>query len=349
MGLIGKRGAFLARGSQDSWLIIAPDVAEALAAGAPVVALESTIISHGMPYPQNVETARAVEAEVLQAGAVPATIAVIDGKARVGLGEGELEKLGRANTHDGVQGYGAQGDRAQGDGDRAARVAKAGRRDLAVLLAKGLSGATTVSGTMAIAARAGIRVFATGGIGGVHRGAAETFDISSDLTELARTPVAVVCAGAKAILDLPLTLEYLETLGVPVVGVGTDEFPAFYTPKSGLFLEHRVDSPAEAARLLWYKWNALGDGGGVVFANPVPAGDALDARAVTAAVEEALAQARREGVAGKAVTPFLLKRVVELTGGASLAANISLVKNNARFAARLAKEYARLARQAGGR
>lgn len=314
----------------DSWLIIAPEVAEATAGGEPVVALESTIISHGMPYPQNVETALAVEDEVRRAGAVPATIAIIDGRARVGLGRPELERLGRA--------HGAHGD----DGDLA-QVAKAGRRDLAVLLATGRTGATTVSGTMALAARAGISVFATGGIGGVHRGAAETFDISSDLTELARTPVAVVCAGAKAILDLPLTLEYLETVGVPVFGVGTWEFPAFYTPRSGLTLEHRVDSAAEAARVLWLKWRALGEGGGAVFANPVPSEDALDGLVVSAAVEEALAEARREGVAGKAVTPFLLRRVTEITGGASLRANISLVKNNALFAGLLAKEYALLA------
>lgn len=301
----------------DRWLDTTPEVAAALAAGAPVVALESTIIAHGMPWPRNVETALAVEAEVRAHGAVPATVAVIGGRLKAGLGRDEIERLGRAG----------------------AAVPKVSRRDLAVRVARGDDGATTVAATMLIAARAGIRVFATGGIGGVHRGAAQTFDISADLSELARTPVAVVCAGAKSILDLGLTLEVLETHGVPVVGYGADTLPAFFTRDSGHALALRLDAPGDVARLMRAQWG-LGLPAGLVIANPIPEAHALPRAVAERATEQALAEAAAQGVAGKDVTPFLLARVNQLTGGDSLASNVALVLNNARVAAAIAAAYA---------
>ncbi len=298
-------------------LALAPEVAAALAAGAPVVALESTLISHGLPWPTNLEAARAIEADVRAEGAVPATVAIIDGRLRAGLGAQELEALARAGP----------------------TLAKASRRDLPLLLAEGGNGATTVAATMIVAAAAGIRIFATGGIGGVHRGAAHSFDVSADLAELARSPVAVVCAGAKAILDLPATRELLETLGVPVIGFGTDEWPAFWSRGSGLAVDRRLDTPAAVARVLQTKWSA-GLAGGVLVAQPIPAEHALPRECVEAAVAQALAQADGAGIRGSALTPFLLARVVEATGGASLQANVALVRANARLAARIAAALA---------
>ncbi|HDX8342391.1 TPA: pseudouridine-5'-phosphate glycosidase [Aeromonas dhakensis] len=297
----------------NAYLDIQPVVAEALAAGKPVVALESTIISHGMPYPQNVETARQVEQVVRDNGAVPATIAIIDGRLKVGLDEGALEALGRAGH----------------------AATKCSRRDIPFVLANKGLGATTVASTMIIAAMAGIRVFATGGIGGVHRGAQETFDISADLQEFAQTPVAVVCAGAKSILDIGLTLEYLETQGVPVIGYQTEELPAFYTRESGFKVDYRLESPAAIAEALHLKWE-LGLAGGAVVANPIPAQFAMPKADIDAAIAQALREADEQGVKGKASTPFLLARVCELTGGNSLAANIQLVLNNAALGARIA-------------
>jgi pseudouridine-5'-phosphate glycosidase len=301
-------------------LLLAPEVAAALAAGGPVVALESTIISHGMPYPRNLETARRVEAAIRAEGAVPATVAVLDGRLRVGLGAAELERLATARD-----------------------LAKLSRRDLAVAIATGGSGATTVAATMIGAALAGIAVFATGGIGGVHRGGESSLDISADLEELARTPVAVVCAGAKAILDLPRTLEYLETRGVPVIGFGTDAFPAFYTRDSGLAVDRRADSAAEVAAIMAAA-RRLGLGGGLLVANPIPEAHALPRATVEAAIATALADAERDGIRGKAVTPFLLARLEAITGGASLAANIELVASNARVGAAIAVAAAALRR-----
>jgi pseudouridylate synthase len=298
-----------------------PDVAHALASGRPVVALESTIISHGMPYPQNVATARQVEAEVRAGGAVPATIAIVDGRLKAGLTDEQIEALG------------------QGGRD----MAKVSRRDLPFIVAAGRSGATTVAATMIVAAQAGIAVFATGGIGGVHRGAAQSFDVSADLQELARTPVAVVCAGAKSILDLRLTLEYLETHGVPVVGYRTEWLPAFYTRDSEFRVDYRLDSAAQVARAMHAKWQ-LGLGGGLVVANPIPEAFAMPRERIDGAIAQALHEAQVQGVTGKDSTPFLLARVTELTGGDSLAANIQLVLNNARLAAQIATEYAALAR-----
>ncbi len=295
---------------------LSPEVASALAAGKPVVALESTIISHGMPYPRNLETALRVEAAVREAGATPATIAVIGGKLKAGLGREEIEILARGGRD----------------------IIKVSRRDLPRLVAGGLTGATTVAATMIIAELAGIRVFATGGIGGVHRGAESSWDISADLEELGRTSVAVVCAGAKAILDLPKTLEYLETKGVPVVGYRTSELPAFYTSRSGLMLEERVDSLEEAARLLVAKWG-MGLSGGVLFANPIPEAYSMEPGTIGAAIEAALAAAAAGGISGKEVTPFLLGKVKELTGGESLESNIELVLHNARLAAAIAKAF----------
>jgi len=297
-----------------------PDVAAALAAGQPVVALESTIISHGMPWPQNVETALAVEAEVRSQGAVPATCAVIDGRLKAGLAPAEIERLGRSRHE----------------------VAKLSRRDLPIAVARGGSGATTVAATMIIANLAGIRVFATGGIGGVHRGAADSFDISADLQELSRTPVAVVCAGAKAILDIRLTLEYLETHGVPVIGYGTDRLPLFFTRDSEFGVDVRLDTPQQVARVMQSAWD-MGLGGGLVVANPIPAEHSLPSDVVERAIAQALAEAQAQGIAGKAVTPFLLARVNVLTGGDSLAGNIQLVRHNARLAAFIAAAYAALA------
>ena len=298
-------------------LHINTEVAAALQAGQAVVALESTLIAHGMPWPANAETARRLEAEVRAHGAAAATIAVLGGKLCVGLSGAQLDDLAR----------------------RGPAIAKASRRDLPWLIAQGQDGATTVAATMIIAAMAGIRLFATGGIGGVHRGAAESFDISADLQELARTDVAVVCAGAKAILDLPLTLEYLETHGVPVVGYGTDELPAFYTRDSGLKLEHRANDANTLARMLHAKWQH-GLRGGVVIANPIATEHAMPRAVVDAAIAQALADAAAQGITGKASTPFLLARVSELTGGESLASNVQLVLANAGLAARVAVAYA---------
>ncbi len=296
-----------------------PEVAAALSEGRPVVALESTIISHGMPYPRNVETAMKVEAEVRAHGAVPATIAVLGGRLKAGLSPDQITGLGKSGL----------------------AVAKASRRDLPRLVAEAADGATTVAATMIIAALAGIRVFATGGIGGVHRGAERSWDVSADLEELARTEVAVVCAGAKAILDLGLTLEYLETKGVPVIGYRTLEFPAFYTSGSGLALEERAEDAAGIARRAKAKWD-LGLGGGIVVANPVPEEFSMERVAIGTAIEAALAEAAAAGVRGKDVTPYLLAKVKELTAGESLESNIALVLNNARLAAAIAVEYSRL-------
>lgn len=292
-------------------LAIHSEVRDTLAAGRAVVALESTIIAHGMPYPTNVKTARAVERIVREQGAVPATVAILGGEIRVGLDGKALDRLGRAEG-----------------------VAKVSRRDLGAAVARGLDGATTVAATMIVAARAGIEVFVTGGIGGVHRGAERSFDVSADLTELGRTRVAVVCAGAKAILDLGLTLEVLETWGVPVIGFGTDRFPAFYTRDSGFGVDCRVNSAAELARVLRSHWD-LGLAGAVV-ANPIPKEHEMDADRVEAAIDDALTEAAEQGVSGKDVTPYLLSRIEELTGGDSLEANRALIESNARVGARLA-------------
>lgn len=294
------------------FLRVSSEVADALEAGAPVVALESTIISHGMPHPSNIETALAVEDEVRATGAIPATIAVIDGAIRVGVDTADLELLA---THPDVM--------------------KVSRRDLAFALTLGIPGGTTVAGTMIAAAMAGIGLFATGGIGGVHRDAAETFDVSADLQELARTDVTVVCAGVKSILDIGATLEYLETLGVPVIGYRTDEMPAFYTAHSGHILPHHCDSPDEIARLLRTR-TSLDLGGGVVVVNPIPPDHAMDADVIEAAIDQALGEARVAGISGRDVTPFVLARVGELTGEASLEANIALVRSNARLAGEIA-------------
>ena len=297
----------------NKYLEIAPEVKAALEAGKPVVALESTIISHGMPYPQNVETALAVEDIIRQNGATPATIAIIGGKLKAGCTKEEIEYLGKKGQ----------------------AVTKASRRDLAVLCARGEDGATTVTTTMIIAHMAGIQVFATGGIGGVHRGAETTMDISADLEELAHTPVMVVCAGAKSILDLGLTLEYLETHGVPVIGYGTDELPAFYTRKSGFGVDYRVDSPAELAAAFKTSLE-MGLEGGMLVTNPIPEEYSMDPAVINKAIDEALRQADEAGIHGKATTPFLLAKVKELTGGDSLDSNIQLVFNNARLAAQVA-------------
>ena len=305
--------------NRNPYLAIAPEVEDALRAGHPVVALESTIISHGMPYPQNVETARNVEAILRENGAVPASIAIIGGRLKVGLTAEEIDYLGRSGP----------------------KIAKASRRDLPVLVAKGADGATTVTTTMMIAAMAGIRVFATGGIGGVHRGAETTMDISADLEELAETPVMVICAGAKSILDLGLTLEYLETKGVTVIGYGTDELPAFYTRKSGFGVDYRLDTPAELAAAFHAK-RVMGLRGGMLVTNPIPEEYSMDADVINAAIDRAIAEAKEQGIHGKAVTPFLLAKVKDLTGGDSLASNIQLVYNNARLAAKTAAELCSL-------
>jgi pseudouridine-5'-phosphate glycosidase len=295
-----------------SWLSLSPPVAAARAAGRPLVALESTIIAHGMPYPENVRTAREVEAVIRGLGAEPATIALMGGRIRIGLSDDELELLGRSG-----------------------QAHKVSRRDLPAVLASGELGATTVAGTMICAALAGIEVFVTGGIGGVHRGAPQSFDISADLQELARTSVAVVCAGAKSILDIGLTLEYLETHGVPVLSCGQDNFAAFYTRDSGFRADYRLDDAQAQARFIRTKW-ALGLGGGVVLSTPVPQAAALPREEIDAITEQALAEAAAQDIAGKAVTPFLLARIKALTGGRSLATNIALVKHNAEVGARLA-------------
>ena len=299
--------------NMNKYLDIAPEVKKALEEGRPVVALESTIISHGMPYPQNVETALNVERIIRENGAVPATIAIIKGRLKAGLTKDEIEYLGR-------KGY---------------DVTKASRRDLPVLVARGEDGATTVATTMIIAAMAGIRVFATGGIGGVHRGAEVTMDISADLEELAQTPVMVICAGAKSILDLGLTLEYLETKGVPVIGYGTDELPAFYTRKSGFGVDYRLDTPDEVAAAFRAKLE-MGLKGGMLVTNPIPEEYSMDPDAINKAIDEAVAEANARGIKGKQTTPFLLAKIKDITGGDSLASNIRLVYNNAQLAARVA-------------
>lgn len=302
----------------EKYLNINPEVKAALDAGKAVVALESTIISHGMPYPQNVEMALKVEEIIRENGAVPATIAILDGQLKVGLTSAEVERLGKSSD-----------------------VVKTSRRDIPFILAKGLDGATTVASTMIIANLAGIKVFATGGIGGVHRGAQETFDISADLMELANTDVAVVCAGAKSILDIGLTLEYLETQGVPVVGYQTDELPAFYTRKSGFGVDYRIDTPEEMAKALKTKWD-LNLKGGVVIANPVPEEFQMDFDIITEAINNAVIEAEEKGIKGKESTPFLLGKVKEITKGASLVTNIELVYNNAKLGAQTAVELAKL-------
>ena len=297
----------------NKYLDISPEVSKALADGRPVVALESTIISHGMPYPKNVETALLVEKTIRDNGAVPATIAIIGGRLKAGLSEVEIEYLGKTGRG----------------------VAKVSRRDLPVIIARGADGATTVTTTMMIAHMAGIQVFATGGIGGVHRGAETTMDISADLEELAQTPVLVVCAGAKAILDLGLTLEYLETKGVPVIGYGTDELPAFYSRRSGFGVDYRIDTPAALAAAFRAQRD-MGIKGGMLVANPIPEEYAMDDKVIGAAIDRAIAESRQQGIHGKETTPFLLARVAELTGGDSLESNIRLVLNNAVVASRTA-------------
>ena len=301
------------------YLDVNPAVAQALAEGKPVVALESTIISHGMPYPQNVETALKVEEIIRQNGAVPATIAILGGRLKAGLSPAEIEYLGK-----------------QGQ-----KVTKASRRDLSVLVAQGADGATTVATTMMIAHMAGIKLFATGGIGGVHRGAETTMDISADLEELGQTDVMVVCAGAKAILDLKLTLEYLETKGVPVLGYQTQELPAFYTRTSGLKVDYQVDSPEMLAKILKTQHD-LGLHGGILVTNPIPEQYSMDADAINAVIDQAIAEAQEKCIHGKETTPFLLAKVKEITGGDSLEANIQLVFNNAKLAAQTAAAYAKL-------
>jgi len=304
--------------SFNEYLDIAPDVAEALASGKAVVALESTIISHGMPYPKNVETAEALESIVRDSGAVPATIAVLGGRLKVGLSSDEIQHLGK----------------------RGSDVIKCSRRDLPFIVAREQDGATTVAATMIIAAMAGIRVFATGGIGGVHRGAQETMDISADLDELARTNVAVVCAGIKSVLDIGRTLEYLETKGVPVIGYGTDTLPAFYTRESGFPVDYRVDTAEEAAAAMKIKW-AMELHGGLVIAAPIPEEHALDIDEISDIIDEAISEMRSRGITGKDTTPFLLARIADRSGGKSLEANIQLVKNNTRIAAKIATEFAK--------
>ena len=303
----------------NQYLDINPEVAAALAAGKPVVALESTIISHGMPYPQNVQTALQVEQIIRENGAVPATIAIIGGRLKAGLTPEEIEYFGKKGK----------------------AIAKASRRDLAVLCARGEDGATTVTTTMIIAYMAGIRIFATGGIGGVHRGAETTMDISADLEELGQTPVMVVCAGAKSILDLGLTLEYLETKGVPVIGYGTKELPAFYTRQSGFQVDYQIDTPEELAKAFKTQ-NDLGFPGGMLVTNPIPEEYAMPLDVINAAIDRAIAECNEKGIHGKETTPFLLARVAELTGGDSLSSNIRLVFNNAKVAAQTAVAYCKL-------
>ena len=297
---------------------INPEVKKALEEHRPVVALESTIISHGMPYPKNVETALRVEKVIVENGAIPATIGIIDGEAVIGMTPAEIEEFGKRSG-----------------------IAKVSRRDLPVIYAKKLWGATTVAGTMILANQAGIEVFVTGGIGGVHRGAEKTMDISADLQELAKTNVTVVCAGAKAILDIPLTLEYLETMGVPVLGYRTDELPDFYTRHSGQKVDYRVDSPLEVAQIIKEKRDNHLDGG-ILITNPIPEEYAMDQKVIDDAINEALIRMERNGIKGKDSTPYLLKTIVELTGGDSLESNIQLVLNNARVGANIAKELMKL-------
>lgn len=301
------------------YLEISKEVREALENNKPVVALESTIISHGMPYPQNVETALKVEEIVRENGAVPATIAILNGKLKVGLSKEEVDYLGKKGLE----------------------VTKASRRDIPAILASEDDGATTVASTMIIAALAGIKVFATGGIGGVHRGAETTMDISADLEELAMTDVAVVCAGAKSILDIGLTLEFLETKGVPVLGYQTKELPAFYTRKSGFKVDYKMDTPGQIAKTLKAKWD-VNLKGGVVIANPIPEEFAMDFDTITNAINNAVAEAEEKGIKGKDSTPFLLAKVKDITKGKSLESNIQLVFNNAKLASEIAKNYCEL-------
>ena len=302
----------------NKYLDVAPEVAQAIAEGKPVVALESTIISHGMPYPQNVETALKVEEIIRSCGATPATIAIIGGRLKAGCSREDIEHLGKKGT----------------------QVAKVSRRDLPVIVSRKEDGATTVTTTMLIAHMAGIQVFATGGIGGVHRGAETTMDISADLEELSRTPVMVVCAGAKAILDLPLTLEYLETKGVPVIGYGTGELPAFYTRHSGLKVDCRMDTANQVAAAFAAQ-RELGIKAGMLVTNPIPEEYSMPAEVINAAIDRAIDEAKAQGIHGKETTPFLLARVKDLTGGDSLESNIQLVFNNARLASAIALELSR--------
>jgi len=303
-----------ASGSEEKYFEFKEEVRKALKDGRPVVALESTLISHGFPYPENLKVAGEMEEIIRGCGVMPATIAIIKGKMKVGLTRSEMEFM--ATSED---------------------ILKASKRDLAVIIAKGLNGATTVAATMIVAERVGIKVFATGGIGGVHRGAEKTFDISADLQELARTPVAVVCSGAKSILDLPLTKEYLETMGVPVIGFGSKELPAFYCRESGLKVDYVVNNEVEAAKII-RAMQDLGLGGGIIIANPIPEEYALSMGYMNKMIEEAIESAEKEGIKGKKLTPYLLNKIKELTGGKSLKANIELVKNNARVAAKIACE-----------
>ncbi|MCL1060700.1 pseudouridine-5'-phosphate glycosidase [Shewanella benthica] len=301
----------------EQYLDINPEVAAAIAAGKPVVALESTIISHGMPYPQNVETALKVEQIIRDNGAIPATISILKGRLKVGMTHEEIEYLGKAGFD----------------------VIKTSRRDIPFIVAKQIDGATTVASTMILAQMAGIKVFATGGIGGVHRGAQQTFDISADLQELANSDVAVICAGAKSILDIGLTLEYLETQGVPVIGHQTDTLPAFYTRESEFGVDYRLDTPKEIATAMKAKWE-MGLKGGFVIANPIPEEFQLDRGMIDKVILDAVAEMDSKGISGKESTPFLLAKVAEKTEGSSLKANIELVYNNAKLAAKIAVEYA---------
>lgn len=301
-----------------NYLEVSPEVKKAISSNLPVVALESTIISHGMPYPQNMETALNCEKIIRDNGAIPATIAIINGKLKAGLTLQEIEFLSQNSD-----------------------IEKTSRRDIPVILAKKGNGATTVASTMIIAHLAGIKVFATGGIGGVHRGAQDTLDISADLQELANTDVGVVCAGAKSILDIGLTLEYLETHGVPVLGYKTEEFPAFYSERSGFKVDWRLDSAKEIAETLYIKWK-IGLKGGAVISNPIPRKYAMDYDVINQVISDALEDAKAYGVRGKETTPFLLAKIKELTQGNSLDANIQLVYNNAKLAAKIAVEYAKM-------
>ncbi len=295
------------------YLELSPEVARAIKEHKPIVALESTIISHGMPYPQNVETALSCQRICRENGAVPATCAIIGGKLCAGLTDEQIDYLGR-------EGH---------------KVTKASRRDIPLLLAKKQDGATTVAATMIVAALAGIKIFATGGIGGVHRGAQETMDISADLDELSKTPVCVICAGAKSILDLPLTMEYLETKGVPVIGFGTDELPAFFTRKSGVMLQWKIDEPSEIAAAINVS-HALGYPGGMLIVNPIPEEYSMDADIINAAIDNAVIEAKKAGIKGKDTTPYLLAKIKDITGGSSLESNIALVYNNVKVASLIA-------------
>jgi len=301
----------------NSKILLSKSVEIAIKKNQPIVALESTIISHGMPYPQNLQTALEIEQVVRENGAIPATIAVIEGELKVGLSEDEIKHI------------------AQSTG-----VIKVSRRDLPHAISQKMTGATTVASTMILAEMAGIKIFATGGIGGVHRGSDETMDISADLIELSKTNVAVICAGVKSILDIPKTLEFLETFGVPVITVGSDEFPAFYTQKSGIQTPQRLNIPEDIARLLHAKWD-YGLQGGVLITNPIEEKFSMDKKLIDKAINEALLQAKTEGTKGKNITPFLLKKITEITGGDSLVSNIALVKNNARLASKIAIELAK--------